>query len=511
LSIAGTAEFSSLQQFYIDEEFQTETTASNRQSVTGMGGLVSDAQIISHNDFADRPYRSGDWLLLSRINLGGSTGVSTISMTNITVDILSDSGQETFRLANQTRTLELKNNFAPTATLGPLVTGSREMLVIKPVLHDANPQDLETISLIIKRYPIQGTVLVSPVNPQEFIYHPPQNGTFSGTTSFEFALTDGTAESPTYTANITVNNAPQFTGIPDYIDCDRSAELSLRIQVEDADTPADQLVFSLQNAPDWLSVSNQNDYTAIISGTPKIAGNFYQVCTVSVYDPLSLVTSRVTLLLLFDPNAGGIVLTVVNGSGGGLFDVGVVTQIRARDSNGQDGFIGWTGDIQYLDDSQSPTPTVTIPNHDLTLTAAFAALKSQSYADWIEAFGITTDGDGVTPANDGISNIKKYAAGLSPYQAYSQSALFSCKIERGAVPAEDRFVVRYQKSKQASEGVITPVCSSSLLSQEWDEAPITRTLIYETDTLEFWEASLPLDAAPTMFIKLIYEIKRTNQ
>jgi hypothetical protein len=147
----------------------------------------------------------------------------------------------------------------------------------------------------------------------------------------------------------------------------------------------------------------------------------------------------------------------------------------------------------------------------LTLTAAFAALKSQSYADWIESFGITTDSDGVTPANDGISNIKKYAAGLSPYQAYSQSALFSCKIERGAVPAEDRFVVRYQKSKQASEGVITPVCSSSLLSQEWDEAPITRTLIYETDTLEFWEVSLPLDAAPTMFIKLIYEIKRTNQ
>jgi hypothetical protein len=379
------------------------------------------------------------------------------------------------------------------------------MLKIQPVLNDVNPQDLETLGLIIQRYPINGSILIDPLDPHGFIYHPPENGTFSGTTSFEFALTDGTDISQTYTASIVVNNAPQFAEIPDFIECDRSATLTLPILVSDADTPANQLVFSLQNAPSWLSIENQNDYTAIISGTPQISGLLYQVCTVNAYDPLSQTTSRVTLLLTFDPNATGFILTVINGSGGGLFDTGVRAQITARDSNGQDGFLGWVGDIDYLDDHQSATPTVEIPDHDLTLTAVFVSLQATSYSDWADSAGVTGDSPTDTPANDDLTNLEKYATGLSPNQAYDPSALFTYRLDQTA--ETNHFIIQYQKSKQASDAEITPTWSASLTAPNWRSDLIKKTLIDETDTLNFWEATLPIETNEQSYLRLHFQLQ----
>jgi alpha-tubulin suppressor-like RCC1 family protein len=508
LSVSGSASFATNRQYFFNEADLNVAVSPDGNTLTDMGGLIADEKIITHNDYAANSYESGDWMLIARMPLDGSGGSSTISMTDIRVELFESDGNETLVLADQTRSLTVAPNAAPTSANLSISTTSTEFVRIQPEINDVNPQDIDGIGLVIRRYPVSGRVLIDPENPRGFIYHPPENGVFSGTVSFQFALSDGTAVSETYTVEITVNNPPRFVGIPDVIHCGSETNLSLNVQVSDADTPAALLAFALHNAPHWLSITNNGDGSAVISGAVPPTRATWQVFGVQVSDPLSRATSQATLLLTFDPAEGGVLLTVINGAGGGLFDAGAVQQISARDPKDGEVFAGWTGDVQFLVNPQSMTPTVTLPNHDITLTAVFNDVSvSSGFSGWAESHGLVSGQDGITdtPAGDGISNLEKYAFGLLPGQAYRPGSLFSMRIDAAA----QRIILRYEKSKQADDVKITAVWSASLTDPAWSSTLIETAQIGETDTHEIWEASLPIADGPR-YMRLLFELKSAD-
>ena len=505
LAISGGATFATNRQYFINEPDIANTVGAGGQSLTGMGGPISDEKIISHNDYAVDPYESGDWMLVARMPLGGGDGSSTLAMTDIRVELFEADGNETFILPDQTRNLTVAPNAAPTSANLSISTTSREFVRIQPEIHDVNPQDIDGIALMIVRHPAAGRVLIDPENPRGFIYHPPENGVFSGTVAFQFALTDGTDVSQTYTAEITVNNPPQFTGIPEVIHCGSGTNLSMIVQIGDADTPSEQLVFALHNAPPWLSIVNNGDGSAVISGVVPPTRETWTVFAVRVSDPLSRATSQATLLLTFDPAVGGVLLTVVDGTGGGLFEAGTVLQISARSPEAGEQFDGWEGDVQHLDDAQSLTPTVTLPDHDITLRAVFVdASAASGFSVWVASYGLADgqDGPADSPAGDGISNLEKYAFGLIPEQSYNPGSLFSMRIDA----ASGRIILRYEQSKRATDVRIIPIWSASLSEPVWNATSVETTRVGETDTHEIWEASKAMSEG-SCFMRLRFELQ----
>jgi alpha-tubulin suppressor-like RCC1 family protein len=504
LSVSGSASFTTNRQYFFNEDDLNVMVSPDGNTLTGMGGPVSDEKIITHNDFAANSYESGDWMLIARMPLDGSGGSSTMAMTDISVELFESDGNEILVLDDQIRNLTVAPNAAPTSADVSVSTTSADFVRIQPGINDVNPQDLDGIGLIIQQYPVSGRVLIDPENPRGFIYHPPENGVFSGTVSFQFALTDGTDISKTYTVEITVNNPPRFINVPDVIDCGSESSLSLAVQVSDADTPPAQLAFGLYNAPQWLSIVNNGDGSATISGVVPPTRAIWQVFAVEVSDPLSQTTAQATLLLTFDPAEGGVLLSVINGTGTGLFETGAVVQISARDPADGEQFVGWNGDVQFLDNAQSTTPTVTLPDHDITLTAVFSDVSASSgFSDWADSYSLASGQDGLTdsPAGDGISNLEKYALGLVPGQAYRAGDLFSVRVDFAA----QRIILRYEQSKQADDVQITAVWSPSLTDPVWGSTLIETSLVGETDTHEILEAALPI-ADETRYLRLQYRL-----
>lgn len=69
-------------------------------------------------------------------------------------------------------------------------------------------------------------------------------------------------------------------------------------------------------------------------------------------------------------------LTVTNGSGSGVFEVGDQVQIVADTPAAGTGFFAWTGDTAVLDDPAAPIATLTMPLRDVALTATYKALPT---------------------------------------------------------------------------------------------------------------------------------------
>lgn len=495
LSVSGPAELQSHQQYFILESDLNASAAPDLKSITGLGGPLSDEKILSHNDFAPEPYASGEWLLTARIPLGGAAGAGTLTLSDVSVELFTSEGNDILLFPDQVRSLSVAPNQAPTSANLTLSTTSTEFVYIQPPILDANPQDIPRVSLLIRRWPVAGRLILDPLNPQAFIYHPPENGIYSGAVSFEFALSDGTAVSPNYTVDITVNNPPRFVGTPDHIDCGSDTNLEVSLTVQDADTPPSLLEFSLHSAPDWLSIVNNNDGTATLSGSIPPTRDTWQVFSVRAADPLSLATAELTLLLTFDPAQGGVLLTVINGSGGGLYQAGEHIPLAARAPAVDEVFAGWDGDIVHLDDPQSPTPTATLPAEDISLYALFTRLTpAEGFDRWAAAHSLPAPLSGLTdcPMGDGISNLEKYIYGLDPATAYRPADLFQTRYDTG----DGRMVLRIETSKNAFGVEITPQACTSLLLQNWNSDSIEAGKVGETATHEIWELALPLGTTP---------------
>jgi hypothetical protein len=190
---------------------------------------------------------------------------------------------------------------------------------------------------------------------------------------------------------------------------------------------------------------------------------------------------------------------VINGAGGGLFEEGAVLQISARDPGADEQFAGWEGDVWFLDDMQSLTPTVTLPDYDITLTAVFNDTSSSSgLSSWADSYGLGEGQNSPTdcPAGDQVSNLEKYAIGWNPMQTYDPSDVFYTRKEAG------RVVVGYQKYKWASDVNISVIWSTALTGPLWRTDQVETSLIGETATHQLWEISVPQPAASPLFIRL---------
>lgn len=98
------------------------------------------------------------------------------------------------------------------------------------------------------------------------------------------------------------------------------------------------------------------------------------------------------------------------------------------------------------------------------------------------------------PANDGIENIWKYAAGLSAASRYSKDDLFVYDNVDGC------FSVKYFISKRSGGVWVVPEWNIELSGEAWTSIGLTNLKVGENPTQEIWRASIPLEE--TGFIRL---------
>jgi hypothetical protein len=71
--------------------------------------------------------------------------------------------------------------------------------------------------------------------------------------------------------------------------------------------------------------------------------------------------------------------------------------------------------------------------------------------------------------------------------------------------ATGHIVLRYEKSKRATDVQIIPVWSESLVEPAWNSSPIQIVLLGETDTHEIWEASMTM-SDEACFMRFRFEL-----
>jgi hypothetical protein len=105
------------------------------------------------------------------------------------------------------------------------------------------------------------------------------------------------------------------------------------------------------------------------------------------------------------------------------------------------------------------------------------------------------------PMGDGIPNLAKYALGLDPDVFHSEADVFESLLEDG------HLVLRYKKSKQATDAFIIPEWSQTLAVGSWQRTGIEQQNVEagETDTHELREARLPRIESEA-FMRLFFSI-----
>ncbi|MDT0608622.1 PQQ-dependent sugar dehydrogenase, partial [Croceitalea rosinachiae] len=85
-------------------------------------------------------------------------------------------------------------------------------------------------------------------------------------------------------------------------------------------------------------------------------------------------------------------LTVNSGSGDGSYVAGDVVNIVADAAPAGQQFVSWTGDVSGVDDTNSPSTTVTMPSSDVEVTATYGEV-SPGGTIWLEDFEDLSNGD----------------------------------------------------------------------------------------------------------------------
>ena len=168
-------------------------------------------------------------------------------------------------------------NDAPLAS--NTTVNAAEDTVYNDSLPAASDVDGDAIICSLDTDATRGSVVVN--SDGSFSYTPNQN--INGSDSFTYTVSDGLGGSNTYTVNINVaavNDAPTETSSP-VIDATENEAYSYTITASDLD--GDALTFSATTLPSWLTLVDNGDGTATLSGTPTniAVGNHRVVLQVS--------------------------------------------------------------------------------------------------------------------------------------------------------------------------------------------------------------------------------------
>lgn len=93
-----------------------------------------------------------------------------------------------------------------------------------------------------------------------------------------------------------------------------------------------------------------------------------------VYDSTTTVTmpaAGITVTATYKDQSQANMLTVINGTGDGNYVENAVVDITADEATTGQEFDVWTGDTTYIDDVYNPTATVTMPAHNVAVTATY--------------------------------------------------------------------------------------------------------------------------------------------
>ncbi len=169
-------------------------------------------------------------------------------------------------------------NDAPTAADTPVTTNEDTAEVITPPTNDV---DGDALVVAIESGPAHGTAVQSAAN--SFLYTPAAD--FSGTDSFTYRASDGTATSAERTVTITVNainDAPTVSPIGDVTVVYSDAIAPITVTASDQDSGIN-LTWSLTGLPAGLALAGQGG-SATIGGTVTAVPASYPV-TVKACDP----------------------------------------------------------------------------------------------------------------------------------------------------------------------------------------------------------------------------------
>jgi len=139
---------------------------------------------------------------------------------------------------------------------------------------------------------------------------------------------------------------------------------------------------------------------------------------------------------------------------------------------------------------------------DTNLTAMVSAswqidTNPVAYRAWAAIQGVPygAQGEADSPAGDGIGNLLKYAAGLSPMEYSSFDRLYTFVPDR----AGQRFTIFYNQSKRARASLVPEWTDS--LTNAWQTAGIDKAMATETISNETWEASVSLGQSGFMRLR----------
>ncbi len=251
-----------------------------------------------------------NWLSInSQTGLVSGTAPSVNADTefNIAVQVSDGKGG----VVAQTYILIVKD--VPISPNNPPVAKNQSITINKDtsvsIILIATDSDGNALTFSIVGNPLYGTL--SNFNPStgQVTYKP--NTNFVGADSFTFKANDGIANSNTATVSIAVNpvvtnNPPVITSNP-VTKVDEKKNYIYQVTATDADS--DTLVYSLTQAPNWLSINSQ---TGLVSGTaPSVNTDTNFDVTVRVSDGKANVTQSYVLTVKNVVGSGG------NGGGSG--------------------------------------------------------------------------------------------------------------------------------------------------------------------------------------------------
>ena len=141
----------------------------------------------------------------------------------------------------------------------------------------------------------------------------------------------------------------------------------------------------------------------------------------------------------------------------------------------------------------SYTVTVTRPG------GTYEAWKDKVFKSEDDRNNPAISGWQASPANDGITNLMKYALALDP---------ITCGTEQlpTATPHDGYLTLTYRKNKQAADVTYTVLASDTLSGNDWSEAT---SVISQTDEGDYWLVTVcdtvPQAGHPTRFMRLKVE------